>query len=75
MRGRKMNKKYKIVIAKWKVIWEPEYIIDIECPLCKCKINYWDIDNLYEGEKYNKLCKCPICKEKFKLNIKEDENS
>jgi uncharacterized C2H2 Zn-finger protein len=64
-----MKSKYKEVKAEWEE--QREYYLYFKCPYCKSSLADYNFDSIYEGEKINRLFKCPECEKKFKLKVDE----
>jgi hypothetical protein len=63
-----MKPKYKEIKTRWEVLLE--YYLSFRCPYCKKFLDDMQFD-INEGDKINKLIKCPECEKKFRLKVDE----
>lgn len=62
----------KVVETKWIV--EHEFMFHTKCPYCKRYLSSFNFSNIDEdGQKVNKVVKCPYCNSKFKVKVPESE--
>jgi len=62
-----MKTNYREVETKWESLHE--YYLSFRCPYCTSFLDDMQFDIGEEGNKVNRLLKCPNCERKFRLKV------